>query len=472
MRTLDAMLLFSYATRPVLSIPHIIAQPPRQPSVSFDPFFPLPHPPQPPRQVDPFSTLFIPTCALSCYLNAIPSDGCALEIDLRCHCSTGNILERVEACVEAACSENDREYATQKVVMACRAVGVNLRVPIPAVSSTLTSSSPRATPKEVAETTPQPTVITIKQTTDSAIPTTVPPPPPNEQPSEQPFSSSNETSSANETTASPTSEITSAPTDVAFVPTASNRSLSDGAKAGISVSVAVASAIFIALSLYIRRLKRQLAHAKAAADVPDSVLRSPSRRNTIPESLFISTRRQSWPTASRGRRLSRGDIPYASESPVSPLMPVFFRDSGGRRASISGVLRRERGKVLSVVLEREDDDASSLVSRRRFTVTEPVPGQSEGLVDPLELDGGLMGQIFEAPTSITPRDRSTEKQEWKDMFDAGVAPRGVPAAELRHAHGALAGLFVLRAQIEEAKIVAASVAGDLAVAHVVLSRME
>lgn len=80
----------------------------------------------------------------------------------------------------------------------------------------------------------------------------------------------------------------------------------------------------------------------------------------------------------------------------------------------------QRRNVLSVVIEHEDEDASSLVSRGR-SIREPVPGQSEGLAAPLEMDGQFAA-IFEAPTSITPRARSMERdrdgEEWKE-FDFG-----------------------------------------------------
>jgi hypothetical protein len=80
------------------------------------------------------------------------------------------------------------------------------------------------------------------------------------------------------------------------------------------------------------------------------------------------------------------------------------------------MLQKKRGNVLSVVLERDDEDASSLMERGR-SIREPVPGQSEGLTGPLEMDGQFVA-IFEAPTSITPRARSMERDEeredWKE----------------------------------------------------------
>lgn len=75
-----------------------------------------------------------------------------------------------------------------------------------------------------------------------------------------------------------------------------------------------------------------------------------------------------------------------------------------------GVLKKSRGHVLSVVVERveEEDLPFSPIGDRERVVHEPVPGQKEGLVDPLELDGEGTG-IVELPTSITPRTRSVER---------------------------------------------------------------
>jgi hypothetical protein len=113
------------------------------------------------------------------------------------------------------------------------------------------------------------------------------------------------------------------------------------------------------------------------------------------------SRRRSWGAGSgggsRGRKEKRswgGD-----GSPVSPLSP-----RGGMEESMTSVLKKKRGHILSVVVEREDEDGNSV----ERMIREPVPGQKEGLVDPLELDGEYTG-IVELPTSITPRGRSLER---------------------------------------------------------------
>ena len=87
--------------------------------------------------------------------------------------------------------------------------------------------------------------------------------------------------------------------------------------------------------------------------------------------------------------------------PGSPGSPGDMRESGNGGA----VLKKKRGNVLSVVVEGVEEDETASMERM---VREPVPGQKEGLVDPLELDGEYTG-LVELPTSVTPRTRSRER---------------------------------------------------------------
>lgn len=167
--------------------------------------------------------------------------------------------------------------------------------------------------------------------------------------------------------------------------------LSDGAKAGIAVSVSlIALSIFFALGWYIRRLKRDLAAAQAL--VP-----GPSEPTWPPETVFSPA------TGTFGTVFTRSESSRGRRSPVSPLSspPMIVSDNG------YGVLKKKRGNVLSIVVE-DDEDRSSLVPSRGTGIREPVPGQREGLVDPLELDGVWTG-LVEAPLAVTPRERSRER---------------------------------------------------------------
>ncbi|KAJ4370734.1 hypothetical protein N0V83_005255 [Neocucurbitaria cava] len=198
---------------------------------------------------------------------------------------------------------------------------------------------------------------------------------------------------------SPTSS-SSLPTDMPLALLPTSDQLSAGAKAGISVSVAIfALSVFCALGWYIRRLKRELKAAqRAAAGIPDDVWRSSIATAAAPGG---SLDRQS--SFGRGRRMSR----YGRESPVSPLSPRDMAEIMTVTDNGYGVLKKKRGHVLSVVVEREEEDGSSMIER--ILVREPVPGQREGLSGPLELDGEGTG-IVELPIAITPRERSMERE--------------------------------------------------------------
>jgi hypothetical protein len=75
--------------------------------------------------------------------------------------------------------------------------------------------------------------------------------------------------------------------------------------------------------------------------------------------------------------------------------------------NVYGVLKRKRGNVLSIIVERKEDED---VVEGDAMVREPVPGQRKGLSGPLELDGSGTG-LFELPFAVTPRSRSAERYE-------------------------------------------------------------
>ena len=106
-------------------------------------------------------------------------------------------------------------------------------------------------------------------------------------------------------------------------------------------------------------------------------------------------------------------------SPLSPRSPRGMWESGGGGT----VLRKKRGNVLSVVVEGTEIEEDETASMEQM-IREPVPGQKEGLVDPLELDGEYTG-IVELPTSITPRTRS------RDRSRASSLEGGRPSTEQR-----------------------------------------
>lgn len=65
-----------------------------------------------------------------------------------------------------------------------------------------------------------------------------------------------------------------------------------------------------------------------------------------------------------------------------------------------GAATRKRAEILSVVVEEDEE----------LGMREPVPGQSEGLAAPLELEAAIT-PLVEAPLAVTPRERSRERNE-------------------------------------------------------------
>ncbi|KAH7338492.1 hypothetical protein BKA66DRAFT_577409 [Pyrenochaeta sp. MPI-SDFR-AT-0127] len=188
------------------------------------------------------------------------------------------------------------------------------------------------------------------------------------------------------------------PTDTPLALLPPSSQLSEGAKAGISIGVSfVALSIFVALGWYIRRLRRELTVIQqAAAGVPNEVWKASMA--TVAAPVNVSRANSG---SGRGRRISRR---FSRDSPVSPLSPSGMGEVETVTDNGYGILTRKRGHVLSVVIEGENEDSTSI---HRY-VHEPVPGQREGLTSPLEMDGeGAM--IWEMPIAITPRNRSVER---------------------------------------------------------------
>ncbi|KAH7401737.1 hypothetical protein DE146DRAFT_440486 [Phaeosphaeria sp. MPI-PUGE-AT-0046c] len=340
------------------------------------------------RRQDLFAGLQLPQCALTCFVTGLLTDGCANETDFACHCGTGRIVEKAAVCVKQGCGAKDGSDAMRKVGAACNAAGRGGGGRIDESRTRVGSSSAVASVSTIISSPGLPT--------PESSPSQQPLPDPNNSSNSQ--SASIPTPSSSDTTAPPTSASPSmtpaqTATEMPLALRPPSAQLSDGAKAGIAVSVSIiALSIFFTLGWYIRRLKRDLAAAQAL--VPS--ISSPTTWNRGPETVFHSTNTSIFPSYSRGRH---------SSSPVSPLSsppPLIISDNG------YGVLKKKRGDVLSIVVE-DDEDRSSLVPSRNGTgAREPVPGQREGLSEPLELDGAWTG-LFEAPVVVTPRERSRER---------------------------------------------------------------
>lgn len=338
------------------------------------------------RRQDLLSGLQLPQCALTCFVTGLLTDGCANETDFACHCGTGKIMEKAAACVKQGCGTKDGSDAMKKVEAACSAIGGRSGGGVDE-SRTRDGASSAVNP-----------VSTPISSQSPSMPESAP----SQQPLSDPSSNSNSQSAPTptpstsspfplSTPSSPRMSPTQSATDMPLALLPPSDQLSDGAKAGIAVSVSlIALSIFFALGWYIRRLKRDLAAAQALV---------PSTTTWAPETIFSPTSASGFPhSSSRGRR----------NSPVSPLSspPMIVSDNG------YGVLKKKRGNVLSIVVE-DDEDRSSLVrtpsrNMEGNGMREPVPGQREGLSAPLELDGVWTG-LVEAPIAVTPRERSRER---------------------------------------------------------------
>lgn len=320
-----------------------------------------------------YRELQLPSCALTCLLNGILTDGCANETDFVCHCAGGKLVGKAAACIEQGCDTSEQVTAFGKTLIACRAVGEGTSMNAGQASSSDQSSMQpsSSTVSDVSSTT------TIAPTLTSDLQSISPPAP---------------------SDSTPSTSGDSSPTGTPFAPVPESVQLSGGAKAGISIGVSfVALSIFIALGWYIRRLKRELTVIQQAADsVPDDVWGASVATAAGPGNVNRANS-----GSGRGRRISRR---FSRDSPVSPLSPTGMGEIEIVTDNGYGVLTRKRGHVLSVVMEGENEDSSSI----HRSVYEPVPGQREGLNSPLEMDSED-AVIWEMPIAITPRDRSIER---------------------------------------------------------------
>lgn len=321
------------------------------------------------RQSSLLSALQLPGCAFRCFLAHLLDDGCANEADFGCHCAGDKLIDASSACIIQGCGTISKDDAVAKLRLACgKGLGGQVSQTAESSTSSTVAASKTSNDKVPAASTPAtsasptnsattyPATIQIPATTVASKPTT---------------------ESASTTLQSISRIASSTPTSTGTVIPLADESgqLSTAAKVGIGVSVAVLPVIAaVILAWYIRRLKRRASAAQqsdSASAIPD-----------VP--------------AMRGRQLST----YAYHTgPLSPSSPGEKRNTMVSDIGY-GMVMKKRGTVLSILVEREDEDKTS--------VKEPVPGQREGLAPPLELDGEGTA-IWELPTSITPRSRSGER---------------------------------------------------------------
>ncbi|OQV07606.1 CFEM domain-containing protein isoform 3 [Cladophialophora immunda] len=87
----------------------------------------------------------LPTCAVSCALNAISSTGCATT-DAACICQASSFLSGVYSCISTACNATDIAATLQFAETFCGQAGVSITLPTASATAgpTFTPSSTSA----------------------------------------------------------------------------------------------------------------------------------------------------------------------------------------------------------------------------------------------------------------------------------------------------------------------------------------
>jgi hypothetical protein len=84
----------------------------------------------------------IPSCALTCFVGPLGSDGCSSLTDFKCHCQKGTaLLATVKPCVEKACSAADQATTIQAVEKTCQDAGVPIQIPAASSAAAAASSA-------------------------------------------------------------------------------------------------------------------------------------------------------------------------------------------------------------------------------------------------------------------------------------------------------------------------------------------
>ncbi|KAF2199240.1 CFEM-domain-containing protein [Delitschia confertaspora ATCC 74209] len=86
----------------------------------------------------------IPTCALSCFVGPLTSDGCSGLTDFECHCQKPELIPSVTPCVQKECPPAEQEKVIATVQKVCKDAGHPIEVPNPNASSSAAPSSTAA----------------------------------------------------------------------------------------------------------------------------------------------------------------------------------------------------------------------------------------------------------------------------------------------------------------------------------------
>lgn len=111
----------------------------------------------------------IPSCALTCFIGPLTTDGCSALTDFACHCKQGaKLLATVQPCVKGACSAADQETTIAAVEKTCADAGAPIEIPDTPSASSAAPSSAAAT--SVAPSSVAPSSAAPSSTAASATP--------------------------------------------------------------------------------------------------------------------------------------------------------------------------------------------------------------------------------------------------------------------------------------------------------------
>jgi len=97
----------------------------------------------------------IPSCALSCFVTVLTTDGCSGLTDFACHCKKTDLIPKVTPCVQSSCSAADQAKVITAVEGTCAEAGVPLSLSAPGGASSTPAPSSAAPSSAPVSSTPE-----------------------------------------------------------------------------------------------------------------------------------------------------------------------------------------------------------------------------------------------------------------------------------------------------------------------------
>jgi len=83
----------------------------------------------------------IPTCAESCLLGPLTTDGCSSLTDFACHCQKAGLVSKVTPCLQKGCTPAEQSAVASVVASQCAAAGYPITIPSNSNAGAATSSA-------------------------------------------------------------------------------------------------------------------------------------------------------------------------------------------------------------------------------------------------------------------------------------------------------------------------------------------